>query len=74
VGRGQRFWRVDGSHSEAARLKTIELAGYRVAVSHEAGDAGALPSRLAPFLRSIDLAEPFERIRQAIDEARRGTT
>ena len=36
------------------------------------GDQDTIAKRLALSADSFDLAEPFERIREAIDEARRG--
>ncbi len=61
-------WRVDAAHS-AVRLATFLLGQNRLAVpERHRRDQDEIQQRLAA-LADFDLAEPFERIREAIEEA-----
>lgn len=57
------------------RLHTFQVASQRLAVlqEHEA-DAPAIAKHWEPWAADFDLWEPFGRIREAIDEARRSAT
>ncbi len=64
-------WRVDAPHRGGPHLHAFEIGANRLAVSvNRAGDeqriAGALDT-----LGTFDLSEPFERIREAVEEAHR---
>jgi len=64
-------FRVDGAH-DSSRFIAFELARHKLAVSVDYRDDQALVSqRLAAYSERLDLNEPFERIREAIDEAQR---
>ena len=64
------FFRVDGAHSGGLRLRTFQLGRNHLAVSEPAvSDRPLIEQRLARLAESFDLAEPFGRIRQAIEEA-----
>ena len=69
--------RIDGAHSGpgtpfAVGLHEFSVAGQSLAVlqTHER-DAETVSRRWEPFAAGFDLVEPFGRIREAIDEARR---
>lgn len=65
-------YRVDRAHPGGPRLVTFALGRNRLAVSAAVSDdQGEVARRLGPLAESIDLAEPFERIREAIEEAQR---
>jgi hypothetical protein len=67
----QPLFRVDGPH--AGGLARFRLGRYASAVSkRHAADEALLLERSAQLADHFDLAEPFARIRGAIDEARRG--
>ena len=67
--------RVDASHGRGPRLAWFHFRGRRLAVSTESSSSReAIQSRLERTSESLNLAEPFERIRQAIDEAQRGSS
>lgn len=69
---GEKLWRIDPAHGSPG-LVGFRLGRNRVAVPEGAGeDRRALVDRLAGVADGVDLAEPFERIREAIEEARRG--
>ncbi len=56
--------------SANGHLFTFRLGGNALAAAEKAeGDATLIAQRLAELSESFDLAEPFERIRQAIEEA-----
>jgi len=57
-----------GSHHLAFRLGRNHLAVSPLA----AGDRELIADRLGELADTFDLAEPFERIRAAVEEARRG--
>ena len=62
--------RVDASHPRGPRLLTFELGRNRLALSQQKGDdRKRLSERLGEAGESLDLWEPFTRIREAIEEA-----
>jgi hypothetical protein len=64
-------FRVDEAH-DSSDIVSFSLARCRLAVATDYRDDQALVSqRLAAFSERLDLAEPFARIREAIDEAQR---
>jgi hypothetical protein len=64
-------FRVDAAHA-SSDIVSFQLARCRLAVAAAYRDDQALVSqRLAAFSERLDLAEPFARIREAIDEAQR---
>jgi hypothetical protein len=66
-----RVWRLDSAHGQP-RLTGFQLGRNRLAVPAQyEGDRQDLAERLAPLADHLDLAEPFDRIRGAIDEAQR---
>ena len=72
-GNLDKTWRIDGSHSDKLGLVCFQLGRNHLALP--AGDhAGRelVTDRLAPMADSFDLAEPFGRIKDAIEEARQG--
>lgn len=71
-GTSQEATDGDSARLSGERMKRFELAGRRLAVGTAGENEAALRVRLAPFVEMIDLAEPFGRIRQAVEEARRG--
>jgi hypothetical protein len=73
VGGQRRMLRFDGPHTEGARLNSFELGRNRLAVSVGfPDDRQRIAERLADLPESFDLAEPFDRIREAIEEAQKG--
>lgn len=67
--------RVDGPHAGAAGLATVCLGQQWLAVAADrADDLVPLEKRLAETAHRLDLAEPFQRIREAIREAQKITT
>jgi hypothetical protein len=61
--------RLDPPHAGPAGLNTFELGNNRLAVSaSRESDRSQILERLES-LANFDLAEPFERIREAIQEA-----
>ncbi len=65
--------RLDPPHAVAGPVTAFELGRNRLAVPLAAvDDRHEVTVRLADLPESFDLAEPFERIREAIEEARRG--
>ena len=64
-----RFFRVDAAHS-GPRLVTFQLGRNRLALPERADeDRRLVGERLADLAESFDVAEPFQRIRDAIEEA-----
>ena len=62
--------RVDASHGHGPQLLTFELGRNRLALSPQKGDdRKQLSERLGEAAASLDLWEPFTRIREAIEEA-----
>jgi hypothetical protein len=73
--RPQTALRIDAPHACAGRMDGFQLGRSRLAVPLEAADdRQAVATRLADWAESLDLAEPFQRIREAIEEARRGAS
>lgn len=69
----EKKWRIDQSHTEENGLEEFHLGRNHLAVSGRfAAERGEISKRLADLAESFDLAEPFGRIRDAIEEARRG--
>jgi hypothetical protein len=65
--------RLDPPHAVAGHVAAFQLGRHRLAVPlGAADDRHEVTVRLADLPESFDLAEPFERIREAIEEARRG--
>lgn len=65
-------WRVDATHRAGAHLNSFDIGRNRLAVPmHREADRQAIHQRLEG-LSAFDLVEPFERIREAIEEAHRG--
>ncbi len=70
--RGKCF-RVDGAHRGGGRGPRFALGRHWLAVSGQAPeDVQRIGEQLADLADWFDLAEPFARIREAIEEARRG--
>lgn len=68
-----RTWRLDEPHAGGARWNAFAWGRHHLAVAREAPDDRTIAAeRLAVLDESFDLAEPFSRIREAIEEARRG--
>lgn len=62
-------WRVDAAQQFGPHLHEFVVGRNRLAVpAHREADRAALAERLEP-VAALDLAEPFERIRQAVEEA-----
>jgi hypothetical protein len=69
-GESGRVFRLDAAHSGRARLATFRLGRNNLAMpEHAEEDRRLVTERLAEMADSFDLAEPFQRIRDAIDEA-----
>ncbi len=63
------LWRVDSAQQAGPHLNELAIGRNRLAVpAHRDTDQRALAERLEPWA-ALDLSEPFERIRQAIEEA-----
>jgi hypothetical protein len=62
--------RLDAPHRDGPKLATFRLGRNRLALPQRADDDRRLiTERLAELADSFDLAEPFQRIRDAIEEA-----
>ena len=62
--------RIDAPHNRGPRLISFELGRNRLALSQPKGDdRDRLSERLGEAAASLDLWEPFTRIREAIEEA-----
>ena len=62
--------RVDASHGHGPRLITFELGRNRLALPpQKSDDRKQISERLGQAAASLDLWEPFTRIREAIEEA-----
>jgi hypothetical protein len=69
----EKLWRVDVGHAGGLPLTTFRLGRNRLAVPDRLpADRQLVAERLSDLAESFDLAEPFQRIREAIEEARRG--
>jgi len=66
-------WRLDAAHPGAAGLVAFQHGRNRLAVPEpDTSNLALVTDRLGQLSDSFDLAEPFDRIRQAIEEARQG--
>lgn len=64
-----KTFRIDAAH-RGPRLLTFELGRNRLAVPDQAeADRRAIQEQCAEWAETFDLAEPFQRIRDAIEEA-----
>jgi hypothetical protein len=64
--------RLDAAHPRGPRLVSFSLGRHKLALGAEhAGEQAAVLAQLEPLAARWDLAEPFTRIREAIDEAQR---
>lgn len=62
-------WRVDRPHRAQAHMHAFELGRNRLAVGPDCDDDRRTISTRLEGLAGFDLSEPFERIREAIEEA-----
>ena len=62
---------IAAADAAPAGWHAIDVSGRRVLVVSRQDDAQRVANEVAQFDPAIDLSEPFERIRQAIDEAQR---
>jgi hypothetical protein len=70
---GGKVYRCDPAHGYGRCGPAFRIGPNRLAVSLlAADDRQAIAERLATLGDRFDLAEPFQRIREAIEEARRG--
>jgi hypothetical protein len=70
TGEAGRFLRLDGGHRGGPRLAVFQLGRNRLALPERAEeDRRSIVERLGDLAESFDLAEPFQRIREAIEEA-----
>lgn len=66
----KQYYRIDAAHREGPRLVTFQLGRNRLALPERADDdRRRIADQLADLAESFDLAEPFLRIRDAIEEA-----
>ena len=67
-------WRLDAAQTTAPHLRFFEVGGQRFGVRCAADprDEDLVVQRIEAVAANLDLSEPFERIRAAIEEARRG--
>jgi hypothetical protein len=66
----QKKYRLDGAHRGIPALMTFELGRNRLALpSRLEEDRQKIAARLSGIAENLDLAEPFDRIRDAIEEA-----
>lgn len=77
--RSSRQWRLDRGHDSRpathSHLSHFDLGAYRLAVDeHYPDDEATFLESWPEFAGHINLDEPFDRIREAIDEARRGAS
>ncbi len=72
-GRSDKSWRLDAPHADGPGLVSFQLGRNRLAlpVTDTLGRE-LLADRLATMVDSFGVAEPFDRIRDAIEEARQG--
>lgn len=68
-----KLWRVDAAHAGGLPLAAFRLGRNCLALPERlSADRQLVTERLGDLPESFDLAEPFGRIREAIEEARRG--
>jgi hypothetical protein len=66
-----RVYRIDAAHKGVPQLATFQLGRNRLALPERADeDRRLVAERIADLSESFDLSEPFQRIRDAIEEAR----
>ncbi len=74
VAHGEKALRLDAAHRGMAGLHWFELGGNRLGLLAEmVPQWETIQQQVHTVATGLDLAEPFQRIRQAIDEARRGS-
>ena len=72
-GHSTKTWRIDAPHAGGLGLVSFQLGRNHLALpATDSLGRELLTGRLASMGDSIDLAEPFDRIRDAIEEARQG--
>jgi hypothetical protein len=65
-------WRVDAAHTASPHLSWFSVGRNSMAVAHgRDGDRQTIVAQ-SDILGEFDLSEPFERIREAIEEAHKG--
>lgn len=70
---GEPSLRIDAGHAGPPAMTWLELGRHRLAVpERRAADWRSLEGELRALSETVDLAEPFQRIRAAIEEAQRG--
>jgi hypothetical protein len=68
--KSERVFRLDAAHRGGPRLVTFQLGRNRLALPERADDERRqITDRLGELAESFDLCEPFQRIRDAIQEA-----
>jgi hypothetical protein len=69
-----RTWRVDSAETADPHLRFFEVGAQKLAVGNntEPATETTVVQRIGAVAATLDLSEPFQRIRAAIDEARRG--
>jgi hypothetical protein len=66
----QKTYRLDGAHRGGPHLLTFDLGRNRLALpSRLEEDRRKIAERLSGIAENLDLTEPFDRIRDAIEEA-----
>lgn len=73
-GSADKYLRLDGPQPELPGMVGLRLGRNRLAVAAgRSDDRQEIAKRLESLAETFDLAEPFARIREAIDEAQRGS-
>jgi hypothetical protein len=65
-------WRVDTAQRDGAHLNPFVLGRNQLAVPANHDDDRVAISQRLESIAELDLAEPFERIREAVEEAHKG--
>ncbi len=66
----QKIYRIDGPHRRGPGLLTFNLGRNRLALpARSEADRQKITEQLSGIVENLDLAEPFDRIRDAIEEA-----
>lgn len=72
-GHLDKTWRIDAPHAGGPSLVSFQLGRNHLALpAADTFGRELLTDRLAPMADSFDMSEPFDRIRDAIEEARQG--
>jgi hypothetical protein len=72
-GATDSIYRIDAAHPSPSRLTEFPLGPHRLMIpSWATADREAVGAALGGIADTFDFREPFERIREAIEEARRG--